>query len=268
METLDSFRNKLNSIEEIDDYDEKMAQEIFIIFKNSNENWENDDVIVQNVKNWSKLKNITHINLFKCIKNQSTNKKYACLLGFLYRWGIGIASDQEKAFHWYKVSAEIGDSLGQNELGSCYDYADGVDMDMSKAFYWYHKSALAGNAFGQHNIGLCFRLGIGTCQDDCQAFFWFQEAAKVGHRGGQTELGQCYSNGYGVKQDLRKGYYWLCRAATAGNTMAQSLVADRQQYGLGTFRDIHEAIKWHRKVIQAMEQPEYPKLIWLFQQDL
>ncbi|CAG8498709.1 6279_t:CDS:2 [Ambispora leptoticha] len=215
MEILDSFHNnnKLNSIEEEDDeddnyYDEKIAQEILMIFNNSNENWENDDVVVQNVKNWSKLKKISHSTLFKCIKNRSTNKKYACLLGFLYRWGIGTAQDQEKAFRWYKVSAEMGDSLGQNELGSCYDYADG------------------------------------------------------------TELGQCYSHGFGVKQDLRKGYYWLCRAAAAGNTMAQSLVADRQQYGMGTFRDIHEAIKWHRKVIQAMEQPEYPKLIWLFQQDL
>ncbi|KAG9301172.1 hypothetical protein G9A89_012555 [Geosiphon pyriformis] len=245
------------------------ANQLLNIFRIGNQRWDEAEIIVRDVKNWIIKNKLDSRAIFQYIinyhKNQPRSAEYACFLGFLYRWGIGTEPDEKKAFHWYMISAENGDSLGQNELGICYDFGDGVETDMSKASCWYLRSAVAGNALGQHNIGLCFSQGIGIFKDDEKAFYWFEKSAIAGHRGGQSELGHCYTKGIGVKKDLRKGYFWLRKAAFAGNTMAQSLIADRHHYGLGISLDIHEAIKWHRKVIRAMQQPEYPKLIWLFE---
>ena len=60
------------------------------------------------------------------------------------------------------LSAEAGNSIGQNNLGLCYEHGKGVDIDLGKAFYWYEKSAEGGDLTGQNSL-----LTAQFCDENC-----------------------------------------------------------------------------------------------------
>jgi hypothetical protein len=85
-------------------------------------------------------------------------------------------------------SAEVENSIGQNNLGLCYEHGKGVDIDLDKAFYWYEKSAEGGDLTGQNNLGVCYENGRGVDIDLQKAFHWYQKSAEAGYSIGQNSL--------------------------------------------------------------------------------
>ena len=57
--------------------------------------------------------------------------------------------DETKALEYYKKSAEKGDSIAQNTLGSFYKFGKYLEKDLAKAIYWYNKAAESGNESAQ-----------------------------------------------------------------------------------------------------------------------
>lgn len=102
------------------------------------------------------------------------------MVGFMYRWGQGVAQDFEAARHWYRLAAEQGYPTAQSNLGLLYRYGLGVPKDYGKAFRWFLRAAEQGHAAGQNHVGLMFYKGEGVEQDYIQAYQWAFLAAEQG----------------------------------------------------------------------------------------
>ena len=63
------------------------------------------------------------------------------MLGDTYLNGWSRVADPQKAFHWYKKSAEAGDAHGQYMMGVFYGTGDYVEQDYKKAIQYFKKAA-------------------------------------------------------------------------------------------------------------------------------
>lgn len=66
-------------------------------------------------------------------------------LGMMYRKGVGVAKNCEKAFKWLKKAAEQGHSNAQILLGTMYDSGEGVEQNEQEALKWYKKTCRTGS---------------------------------------------------------------------------------------------------------------------------
>lgn len=62
-------------------------------------------------------------------------------LGYLYRQGIGVPSDDAKAAIWYRRAAERGEPEAQYELALMYELGLGVTQDIGEASFWYARAS-------------------------------------------------------------------------------------------------------------------------------
>ena len=109
-------------------------------------------------------------------------------MGYMYRAGQAVPKSCEKAFHYYKSSAEQGNSNAMNTLGFFYIMGRGCEMDVTKAFEWYQKSAQLGCSSAMFNLGNRYIDGYGVASNHGQAKEWWRRAAALGHIGAQTSL--------------------------------------------------------------------------------
>src|SRR5947209_5900625 len=89
---------------------------------------------------------------------QENVERYQLLVGICYSLGIGTVKDEEKAVkHWAKDITSYGHYL----VGRSYYYGSGVDINYNKALLQSKLSADAGNSSGQNLLGCCFQYGKG-----------------------------------------------------------------------------------------------------------
>ena len=155
--------------------------------------------------------------------------------GKAYFLGEGCEVDYEKAFGFFKRSAELGYPDGIRIIAQCYEEGSGVDASRDMARQWYEK-ALA--AAPEDEVILCnyglFLLDDYSEESDAKAFKLLEKGAKTGESMCINNLGLCYMNGRGVKQDQKKGYQLYKKAAKMHNyrAMLNVYVARRNGYGV------------------------------------
>src|SRR5205807_127007 len=88
-----------------------LRHDLLTIFDRDNNRCEDDEVIVKHVTTWLTNNKIPADYMFSLIYAQRLNVHFACVLAFLYRWGIGTNPDPEQAFKWYQSAAESGSPL-------------------------------------------------------------------------------------------------------------------------------------------------------------
>ena len=89
-------------------------------------------------------------------------------------------NDYGRAFEILKPLAEQGDSNAQGSLGVLYRYGLGVTQDDNKAVKWFRLSAEQGQAVYQHTLGMMYFSGQGITQDYKEAVNWLSLAAAQG----------------------------------------------------------------------------------------
>src|SRR5947209_3853124 len=100
---------------------------------------------------------------------QENAERYQLLIGFCYSLGIGTVKDEEKAVkHWEKDMTSYGHYL----VGRCYSNGLGVDINYNKALLQSKLSADAGNSSGQNQLGYCYQKGEGVEVVLAKAFHW------------------------------------------------------------------------------------------------
>ena len=109
-------------------------------------------------------------------------------MGYVHRAGNVVPRSSEKAFDYYKSSAEQGNSNAMNTLGLFYIMGRGCEKDITKAFEWYQKSAQLGCSSAMFNLGNRYIDGLGVASNHGQAKEWWRKAAALGHTGAQTSL--------------------------------------------------------------------------------
>ncbi|RHZ80708.1 hypothetical protein Glove_132g110 [Diversispora epigaea] len=178
---------------------------------------------------------------------------------------IGTIEDKrvngEKALQCYLKSAEEGNNIGQNNLGTCYDNGIGTIKDQEKEFQWNLKLAEGGynlkNNLGYYEEksfqcpGCCYRDGIGTTNDEVKEFQLYLKSVEggnssgqnylaiaIGNSNGKNNLGYCHSDGIGTTEGEEKAFqcYWKSAAERRNN---------EGQNNLGFFHQ--QAFQWYMK---------------------
>jgi TPR repeat protein len=136
----------------------------------------------------------------------------------------GLKEDEKKAFDMFvKIEKETyGYHWVQKVLGDCYQFGHGVDADDKKAFEYYSLSSEQGNSLAMLSLGYCYEKGVGTDENAPKAFEWYKKSANLGNCAAMYNVGLYYKNGTGITKDLNKARKWYTRSAAQGEKDAQA----------------------------------------------
>lgn len=163
------------------------------------------------------------------------------------RYGRADKKDYEKAFKYYRMSAEQGLADAQFRLALCYDNGEGTTQNSQKALFWYEKAALQEHKAAIFNLAASYSNGIEIEKNPTLAFYWFKKGAEIGSPDCQRQLGLCYENGFGTERDYRAAMYWYTESANQNNAEAQFNLANCFHNGEITPQDFHAAFEWYMK---------------------
>lgn len=83
----------------------------------------------------------------------------------MYRDGLGVARDYQKALALFRNAAEQGNAVAQGDLGLMYLKGLGVSSDPAEAAKWFEAAAAQGNDWAQNELG--FLQGMQTLTEGC-----------------------------------------------------------------------------------------------------
>lgn len=141
----------------------------------------------------------------------------AYLLGRLWRDGVGVLPDDEKAEIWFRHAAETGHSGAQYALAKLLQEQNRI----SEAIPWYKQAAEGGNQFAGYQLGKLYFSDESVPKDVAKAFEHLTDAAEQGCSQAQYLLGKLCLLGQDVEQDFASAEYWFTQAASQGHEYAQ-----------------------------------------------
>ncbi|MBL4691972.1 MAG: sel1 repeat family protein [Magnetovibrio sp.] len=184
-------------------------------------------------------------------KAEAGNSAAQFELGKAYETGVGVPKNIQKAFAWYKKSADKGSSQARFTLGMMYANGKGaVRQDYFQAAKWFRVAATFNNdAASQFRLGELYFYGRGVEHDYGKAIEYYTQAANQGHAGGQYLLGAMYFEGWGVEKDYIQAYVWLKQAVPH---QAQALAIHRKYDPVTRFKSLQ--IKMNKFQISEAEK--------------
>lgn len=76
--------------------------------------------------------------------SKKDNRVALNFLGRMYKDGVGVKQDNNKAFNLFNKAALLGDLSAQFNLGNMYFNGEETPLDYEKAAYWYNKTIING----------------------------------------------------------------------------------------------------------------------------
>jgi hypothetical protein len=199
---------------------------------------------------WFQDMKIVPYAMFELVTSANSHVHWECIVGWCHEQGIGTIKDNEKAFYWYKKSAESDDPVGQAHLGICYLTGVGTEHDEKEGKRWLTSAAQGKSALGLYKLGhhnhYC-TAELRTPDSERTAFECFQRAAEMNHLPSQMELGNCYTLGVGTSTDSKKGFQCMLKAAEEGFADAQYWVGWWYEIGKGTHKNVKKAREWYAR---------------------
>lgn len=168
-------------------------------------------------------------------------------IGNIYKLGMGVQRDMEKAFQYYMEAADLDYPLALLTVGHCYVNGEGVPADDGKAVWYYKKSAELNNPEAQLQVAISYLNGIGTKMDKKGGIEWLMKSADQGFASAQGCLGNCYLSGDGVEENGEKAFLWYQKAANQGDITGEIGMGLCYDQGIGVNVDIKTAIFWYEK---------------------
>jgi TPR repeat protein len=99
--------------------------------------------------------------------------------GSFYYQGAGCIPDPKAAVRYWEQGAELGDSTAAFNLVHAYETADGVEADSEKADHFLRLAAKLGDPDAQFLLGLKLFFGLhDATRDDKTGLHWIKQAAK------------------------------------------------------------------------------------------
>ena len=200
-------------------------------------------------------------------------------LGYMYKHGIGVAKDLEKALEWYIEAADkecfpamndfavavVEESVGLEEVSTCLAarfVSEGEEVLRIRNYIktsrktckeltaiYLQLLAESGNPTTQFNLGIMCIYDYDALPENLKKpEEWFQKAANQGHVPAQYYLARTYEEGLGgVTPDLEKAVEWYTRAVEQGYAPAQSRLATMYWEGKGVDTDLPKAFQLHHR---------------------
>ena len=179
-------------------------------------------------------KNQNCADAFKALLERLQNTAYtdplaAEGLAKIYRNGLGVPKDENRAFNYFKIAAEGGQVNSQTALGECYLNGKGTAQNYSEALKWFTKAAVDyGNENAMFYLGLMSVNGYGTSKNPSEGAKWYNRAFDF-NINAANNLGFLYENGEGVPKDLYKAIECYTYAANAGDAMSTDNLQNKLQ---------------------------------------
>lgn len=145
-------------------------------------------------------------------------------LGKLYRDGLYVAKDMDRAVHLFIAAAEQKNSFAAYALGKLYLAGTDVPRDIGSAVKWLTAAAELDNPFAQYRLGKIYLQGEDFPKDVEFAVRWLNASANQGNQYAQYALGKLYLMGRDVPQNREEAMRWLEASARQGNPYAQFLL--------------------------------------------
>lgn len=149
--------------------------------------------------------------------NDNNSISVAYQLGRVWRDGLGVIPDDEKAELWFRRAAEMGHSDAQYALAKLLHGQGRI----SKAIPWYEQAAEGGNQFAGYQLGKLYLQSTQVEKNPAKAVECLTDAAEQGCVQAQYLLGKLYLLGQNVERDYVMAAYWLTQAASHGHEYAQ-----------------------------------------------
>ena len=146
-------------------------------------------------------------------------------LGRVWRDGLGVIPDDEKAEVWFQRAAECGHSGAQYALAKLLHEQGRI----SEAVSWFEQAAEGGNPFASYQLGKLYLANEDVPKDTAKALEYLADAAEQGNPQAQYVLGKLYLLGNGVEQDCEAAVQWLALAAAQGHEYAQFFLEHMEQ---------------------------------------
>ncbi|PKC09004.1 HCP-like protein [Rhizophagus irregularis] len=167
-------------------------------------------------------------------------------LGLLYKSGIGIEKDLNKAIFWIKRSAK--ESIdGKDILNTLYTYSRNVEKDDKNSFLHVKKEVEKGDKEAIYNLGKYYEYGVGGKVNKDKAFELYKQAADNEFLEAIFKVGNCYYNGIGIVFNKNEAFKYYERAANKEHKIAQNNLGILYENGDGTEKNLKQAIYWYKK---------------------
>lgn len=114
-------------------------------------------------------------------------------VGRMLYHGRGTVQNKKKAAHFWKITAENGESDAMYRLALLYRDGEGVERNEAKSASWLRAAALHGNSQAQYELAtLCEEGTRGIKRNITQAIYWYQKAAEEDHPSARFKLVSIY----------------------------------------------------------------------------
>ena len=169
--------------------------------------------------------------------------------------GQGFEAQFLEAAQYFQKAAEQGNFYAQEELGWMYRRGVGVEQDHEKAAYWFRtversllQSAKHGDLDSQVRLGDMYEVGYPGIKKNCiRAVEWYRRAAKQGHCDAQMRLGLIYEKGREVEQDYEEAISWYKKAASQEHMGAIQHLSKMYEKRMCTEEERINLKKWYEK---------------------
>ncbi|MBT6247707.1 MAG: SEL1-like repeat protein, partial [Nitrospina sp.] len=155
-------------------------------------------------------------------------------MGAMYEYGLQFEPDYDKAFNWYRLSAEHGYGSGK---ASIYRIAK---KGVTPALNILTNDAKNGVAEAQIVLGTMHEHGYSFPQDNNEAFKWYRLATDQGYEQGKANIYRIAIKGDAVAMKI------LTDDAKNGDAKAQLYLGMMYELGHSFPLDNNEAFKWYQ----------------------
>jgi uncharacterized protein len=171
------------------------------------------------------------------------------VIAHMYSFAQGVPENSTEAIKWYRLAAEQGDPVAQNNLASHL-----IEENIEEAIRWYIASAEKGFPFAEEVLGDIYSGNLifsgsrsRDFRDDLEAAKWYEKAAKKGFPIACHRLGYIYSSSQLI-MDKKKAIKWYEEAAQKDYAPSQLVLSEAYQKGLlGLSQDQTQAEYWLEK---------------------
>lgn len=154
------------------------------------------------------------------------NPTAAYYLGRMYREGLGVDADTDKAVQYFEQADRDHYPEAAVALGQMVIKGEGTMQNLDLGLQYLKKAAYAGNDDALYALGKMYENGEGVEKNYTYAFGFFYIGALKGDQRAQLKTAQYYFAGRGIPQDFKEAVKWYSRSANQGYVLAQKEWAD------------------------------------------